>query len=136
MADCMPMTFVAVYGTLRRGERNHPLMDGAEYLGTGFVAGAIHLVTAEVERAYPYPALVEGGEGRVLVELYRLMDTVSLVALDALEGHHPADETGDEYVRRTVPILDGPVDRAEAYVYRGPASELAGVIASGDWVAR
>jgi gamma-glutamylcyclotransferase (GGCT)/AIG2-like uncharacterized protein YtfP len=132
----MPMTVVAVYGTLRRGERNHPLMDGAEYLGTGFVAGSIHLVTAEIERAYPYPALVEGGEGRVLVELYRLTDATALDALDALEGYDPADEAGNEYVRRTLPILDGPIDRAETYVYRGRASELAAVIGSGDWVAR
>lgn len=130
------MTVVAVYGTLRRGERNHRLLDGADHLGDGWVAGRMHLVSAEIERAYPYPALVEGGEGRVLVELYRLADVSTLATLDALEGHHPDQPEGDEYVRRMVPVLDGPVDRAVAYVYRGPITDLGEVIATGDWRKR
>jgi gamma-glutamylcyclotransferase (GGCT)/AIG2-like uncharacterized protein YtfP len=132
------MTVVAVYGTLRRGERNHQLMAGAEYLGSGYAAGAIHLVTAEIERAYPYPALIEHAEveGRVVVELYRLTDPAALRALDQLEGYDPEDEAGNEFVRRSVPIFDGPVGSAAIYLYRGSPSELGERIASGDWVAR
>jgi len=133
--DAPTFPVVAVYGTLRRGCRNHGLLEGAEPLGAGFVDGTLWLVETEEHRAYPYPALIRDGSSRVVVECYRVSGAPQLAALDRLESFDPDDEAASEYVRRTVPVAGASVGRAQVYVYRGPRDRLSRPIPGGDWVA-
>jgi gamma-glutamylcyclotransferase (GGCT)/AIG2-like uncharacterized protein YtfP len=126
---------VAVYGTLRRGCRNHGLLDGAEPLGDGHVAGTLWLVETEEHRRYPYPALLLDDQGQVVVECFRIIGASQLASLDRLESFDPDDEAGSEYVRRSVPVAGARVATAQVYVYRGPREHLARPIPNGDWVA-
>ena len=129
------LPIVAVYGTLRRGCRNHGLLDGATPLGIGSVDGTLWRVETDAHRTYPYPALLFEGASRVVVECYRITGPAQLAALDRLESFDPHDEPGSEYVRRTVPVFDGGVVAAQVYVYRGPRALLGQRVPNGDWVA-
>lgn len=69
---------VFVYGTLREGRGNHPLLGGAKKIADGAVEGDLFL-------AGGLPMAVKG-DGRIVGELYRV-SRETLADLDMLEGH-------------------------------------------------
>jgi len=125
---------VAVYGTLRRGERNHGLIADAEFLGRGTVSGRLFGMPRNEERAYGYPAFIPGAGGRVVVELYGLPEAGRLAVLDRLEAYDPADEASSEYLRRRIAVAEGAVDEAWIYWFAGDPPPSAVPIPGGDWV--
>lgn len=116
------MTRVFVYGTLLSGEPNHRLLAAAPFVGPALSAPVFSLVDLG-----PFPALVEGGAGAVVGEVYEV-DRPTLARLDLLEGHPRF------YKRHRIALDDG--SHVETYVLS--PEQVAGrpVIGSGSWRAR
>lgn len=112
-------TRVLVYGSLKRGFHNHPLLEHARFLGPASTPGQYRLYSLG-----DYPAAVEAPRGGYALhgELYQV-DSDTLARLDRLEGH-------PEYFRRKqVKTTAGP-----AWLYLLPtAPESANELLSGTW---
>jgi len=109
---------VFVYGTLRRGEVNHPWLAGACFEGEGQLPGAL------LHDLGPFPMGVEGN-GLIHGEVYGL-SARGLADLDRLEGHPRL------YRRRRLPLADGRL----VWVYLGRPRQVrhAPVLAAGRWL--
>lgn len=117
-------TRIAVYGTLKKGKGNHPLLDGCEFLGHGTTLDTYPMV------AQGCPFVIDEKDNpdgkHIVVEVYRV-DAIALRDIDRLEGHP------DWYVRRIKPIvMDATGDVLECYVYVQPKECAAGIHGYGD----
>ena len=121
--------FVFVYGTLMRGQINHELLAGAEFIGEGvtskafgFYAGPDRGVDADelpqIPYAYEQPA---SGDEPVQVqgEVWEV-DAATLAELDKLEGHP------DWYQRQSVRVLISEKD-IETFMYIIPGKAPEGL---------
>ena len=111
----MPSTITLfVYGTLKRGCRNHGAMRGAEFVGEAWTTPGYLLVNCG-----SYPGLVRAGNQQAGMaihgELY-LVSEEKLAELDRFEG------VPLEYVRETIGLADG--SEAETYFYALPVAGL------------
>ena len=116
----MPVMFpqrVFVYGTLRRGGRNHRLLQGASLLGFWTTPARYTLVDLG-----GCPGARPGGNASVRGEVYAVSRR-QLMFLDRLEAYPRV------YGRE---LVASPFGGAWMYVYRRPGR--APVIAGGDWV--
>ncbi|MGJ7441222.1 gamma-glutamylcyclotransferase family protein [Aquipuribacter sp. MA13-6] len=158
VADRDLPVLLAVYGTLRRGCRNHHVLAGSEHVRDGAVAGVLHEIVVPLRLDYSYPLLVVPSPGadvpradhpradgpRVVVEVYRVTDPQVLARLDVLEAYDPDHPGTSEYVRARVPLLgrdgadahdglDEPDRQVQTYVYAGAVAEQGPVLPGGDW---
>lgn len=95
---------VAVYGTLRRGGRNHHFLKHAEFLGRGQSLEAYCMYIDYLPRLVPFVSR-SSAQSPIVVELYRV-DAPTLKALDRLEEH-------PNWYRRE--LCDFVLDGAEAH---------------------
>jgi gamma-glutamylaminecyclotransferase len=116
-AERVPVLFV--YGTLLRGEANHPLIAEARFLGEARTEAAFDLVDMG-----EYPGLVPGGSTAVHGELYEV-SSGARARLDELEGHPHF------YRRQPIRLRDGSV--ADAYLLVPEQAAGRPRIASGRW---
>lgn len=63
------MTRIAVYGSLKKGKYNHPIIKDSEYAGDTKLRGTLYRVSS-------YPALVDEGDNEYPAELYDVEDSV------------------------------------------------------------
>lgn len=100
---------VAVYGTLKRGFRNHGLLAQAHYIGGDKLA---QICLYDIG---PYPgARMEASKG-IDVEVYAL-DSIQLAELDLLEEYDADDIGGSLYTRK---LLETRYGMAWVYLYQG-----------------
>ncbi|RSK27625.1 gamma-glutamylcyclotransferase [Bacillus sp. HMF5848] len=120
------MMKVFVYGTLRKGEGNARLLDGATCLAEQcWTDGALF------DTGYGYPAMKQSQLDRVYGELYAVSDA-DLKRLDHLEGYIPGGTNNlYERIEQTVYTDKGSFT---AFVYVASNSSLVKKhILSGDW---
>ena len=111
--------FVFVYGTLKRGEKNHHWLEGASFQGEAELNGVV------LHDLGPFPMAVIGA-GQIRGEVYAL-EANGLARLDELEGYPRL------YNRQLLSLADG----RRAWVYLGRPRQVrhAPVVAGGLWRA-
>ena len=119
--DDSPLRPVFVYGTLRRGEKNHQAYLAGRYsrCRPASVRGRLFF---EPREGYPY---LLPGDGSVRGELFDLAPAryaETLARLDALEEYDPDDEAGSVYLRRLAEatLEDGSRCACWTYYWNGP----------------
>lgn len=106
---------VAVYGTLKRGQCNHHVMLGSQYVGSD----CLNVIT--LYDLGPYPAAkVEASEG-IEIEVFSVTPA-HLAVLDMLEEYNP--DAPDQGMYNRVPI-ETCYGAAWIYIYNEAVHELA-----------
>lgn len=120
--------FVAVYGTLRRGDDNDitRMFPAPSFVSEARLAGVMYHLGA-------YPGVVLGGTGQVVAEVYRIGAALER-QLDELEAVYP--QQSDEYAKRYVRVTTLQGETLECIVYEINPQYVRGAAAipSGDWV--
>jgi gamma-glutamylcyclotransferase (GGCT)/AIG2-like uncharacterized protein YtfP len=118
--------YVAVYGSLRKGLHlsDHPeVQDELIDCGSCVIPGLLYDLG-------DYPGL-RPGDGRVVGELYKLLDLSALRVLDEYERYDALHPDKSLYIRRAVRLVEPAID-AWTYIYNEKIDESRRIL-SGDW---
>lgn len=120
---------VFVYGTLRKGERNHHYLKKAELLEEScWTYGTM------IDTGHGYPALLPSESNKVIGELY-LIHPQELKRLDKLEGYEEG-QRNNLYERVVQPIYTSS-EQIDAFVYiMNDDCKNNRIIPSGNWKNR
>ncbi|WP_243290879.1 gamma-glutamylcyclotransferase [Bacillus sp. FJAT-47783] len=120
----MPLVFV--YGTLRKGEHHHDLLQNEKRLfAQAYVKGHLY------DTNYYYPGFAIG-EGVVYGEIYEVSGT-TLQELDRLEGYNEKNEKDSLYIREMI-TAQTDTGQVSCYIYRLQHVEPSyRLIERGDW---
>ncbi|MDR5898183.1 gamma-glutamylcyclotransferase [Halomonas vilamensis] len=113
---------VAVYGTLKRGYRNHDWLKGATLLGQD------RLSTLTLYDLGPYPGAKQEASHGAVIEVYAITPE-QLALLDELEDYIAHAPSTGVYDRAIFPTLFGD---AWCYLYNADVASVAR-IDSGEW---
>jgi gamma-glutamylcyclotransferase (GGCT)/AIG2-like uncharacterized protein YtfP len=127
--DVLRGDLIAVYGLLRAGESGFAQFG----LADAFKAAGPCIMPGDLYDLGAYPGLVLG-KGRVLGELFEVVDVSVKGQLDAFEDYWPDDLEQSRYERVKLSLIDDPRS-AWVYVWRRGV-ENARFIDSGDWLNR
>lgn len=120
---------VFVYGTLRRGERNHHYLDVATCIyHQSWIRGTLYDTTSG------YPAMQESKTNHIYGEIYEVSES-QLQAIDRLEGFVEGG-LDNLFVRTEATVYNDMGVELNAIIYTAgqPSSDSSEVIPSGDWL--
>ena len=123
---------VFFYGTLMSGFQR-PGRARLDRVLTPVARGWIHAALFDLGI---YPAAVPASDSRVWGEIYRMLDTESVLSsLDEIEGFSISEPDKSLYLREEIPVMfdDGRVANAWVYFYNAPLGR-AERINSGDYL--
>ena len=126
---------IAVYGTLRKGESNHHVLDDSEYLKT------IRLNGFKMYGAHTFPAVIQGSEeDSIVIEIYKITSQNILDKLDLLEGLDRDNPTSAKNFY-TIQIIKIEPETAPIEIYtfdHHPENvyQIGPEIKNGDWCKR
>jgi len=124
--------FVFFYGTLMSGFQR----PGRARLDRVFTPAGRGWIHAALFDLGIYPAAVPASDSRVWGEIYRMLDTESVLStLDEIEGLSITEPDKSLYLREEIPVTfeDGRVGSAWVYFYNAPLGR-AERIDSGDYL--
>lgn len=105
-----------VYGTLKssfKNEISNLLAANAKFIAKACINGRLYEIAG-------YPGLVLSKDPVDLVhgEVYSGIGADLLSQLDAYEGYYPQNESGSEYIRKTITVAyEGKVYECHVYIY-------------------
>lgn len=102
---------LAVYGTLKKGFRNHGFISDAEYKGSYTTAPNFTMVSLGA-----FPAVYEGGDTPISTEIYDVKDDYQLRRIFQLEGF--TGEVGSKKNFYDITNIETPFGEASMFIFK------------------